>query len=130
MNEDAEDSRDPFIQWWEEYRPTGTPAMDSGPMVGDVPRLFGTNGDDWEAVSAAADRDPMCVWTLLECDGIGYVVSGIHFVNREGYFITEVPAANMDMEICVDSDELAAMDDPAVDDLADEPTPPPPGPRF
>jgi hypothetical protein len=30
-------------------------------------------------------------WTLVDCDGKCFICEGFHFVNRLGYFITEVP---------------------------------------
>lgn len=31
------------------------------------------------------------VWTLMEEDGEMFIVTGFHFVNRLGYFVTEKP---------------------------------------
>lgn len=31
------------------------------------------------------------VWTLMEEDGKMFIVTGFHFVNRVGYFVTERP---------------------------------------
>ena len=31
------------------------------------------------------------VWTLIEADCVLYAESGLHFVNRLGYFVTEKP---------------------------------------
>lgn len=31
------------------------------------------------------------VWTLIEEDGIRSIIEGWHYVNREGYFVTEIP---------------------------------------
>lgn len=42
-----------------------------------------------EVVRAPADR----VWTELEVDGLQFIVSGYHFVNSVGYYITAEPFA-------------------------------------
>ena len=31
------------------------------------------------------------VWTILDCDGDWYVAPGLHYVNRIGHVITEIP---------------------------------------
>lgn len=50
--------------------------------------LYETYGCDIDAVRAA---DPARVWTLLEADGVLFITSGYHFVNRLGYFLTANP---------------------------------------
>ncbi len=67
--------------------------------------LYETYGDELAFVkSQSADT----VWTLLSGDG-DVIVSGFHFVNRLGYFITELPVPpGLDISIpleSVDSDE-------------------------
>ena len=84
---------DPFVAWWEKYRPTGTPTLNAGPMVGDDPKLLcWSNPQDWQQVKDADAKNPATVWTLVECDGLQYIAAGLHYVNRLGYFITELPA--------------------------------------
>ena len=80
-----------FDLWWRSYRPTGSPRHNSGPCIGDTPRMFETFDDDLQDVLAANERAPGTVWTLIEGDdGEQYIVNGYHDVNRLGYFITEV----------------------------------------
>ena len=51
--------------------------------------LFETYGDELEFVHR---QDPRKVWTLVGGDdGELYVVSGLHLVNRMGYFVSSVP---------------------------------------
>ena len=50
--------------------------------------LFETYGKEMAYVKSVA---PEKVWTLLDVDGGLYISSGYHFVNRVGYFVTEVP---------------------------------------
>jgi len=49
--------------------------------------LFETYGEELTFVQS---QEPVRIWTLLSGDDGDYVVSGCHFVNRLGYFITEV----------------------------------------
>jgi hypothetical protein len=61
--------------------------------------------EEWDAVSQAA-RDGR-VWTIVDSDGFVSTTSGLHFVNRLGYVITEV-ATPPDMIVDVyDAEELA-----------------------
>ena len=64
--------------------------------------MFETFGDELEYVQAT---DNHYIWTYGDGDdGGGYIWSGWHFVNRLGYFITEVPCPD-DTDICVVLDE-------------------------
>lgn len=90
-----------FDDWQTAYRPIQNPHRDDhdAPFDGT---MFETYGPEMEAVRAA---DPACVWTLVDCgdDENLYVLSGLHLVNRLGYFITEQPrTGEEDVEILVD----------------------------
>ena len=50
--------------------------------------MFETYGEELEFVK---ESDPHCIWTLTDCDDTIIIQSGFHYVNRLGYFITEVP---------------------------------------
>lgn len=51
--------------------------------------MFETYGDE---VAFVKEQDPSCIWTYGDGDdGGSYIWNGWHFVNRLGYFITEVP---------------------------------------
>jgi len=55
--------------------------------------MFETYGKELEFVREKRNENPNCVWTLMdseEDDGC-VIVEGFHFVNRIGYFITEIP---------------------------------------
>ena len=82
-----------FEKWWDKFKPTGTPANPCGPSMGDAPRGFETFGADLETVRKANEANPDTVWTLVD-DGTrwGSIIPGMHWVNRMGYFITEVAA--------------------------------------
>ena len=49
--------------------------------------LFDTTPAEMRHVQAA---DPLKVWTLCDCDGELLIQDGLHYVNRMGYFITEI----------------------------------------
>lgn len=64
--------------------------------------MFETFAPEVDAVksllaSAAANR----IWTLLDCDGKLYVCAGWHYVNRLGYFITDIPWPNQNLSVFV-----------------------------
>lgn len=84
-----------FDEWTEEYKPIKNPLKPEGSFNGT---MFETYGADWAEVISA---DPDCVWTYKEESGNGsFIVSGIGFVNRVGYFITEKPR-NEDNDLIV-----------------------------
>jgi hypothetical protein len=51
-------------------------------------QMFETYGEELEFVMKAK---PNNIWTYLNTDGGTVTVEGFHYVNRIGYFITEVP---------------------------------------
>ena len=59
--------------------------------------MFQTYGAEVEFVKKAY---PDYIWTYAEVDSGSYIWNGWHFVNRLGYFITEVPCPpNTDIQI-------------------------------
>lgn len=56
--------------------------------------MFETYGDELAFVKS---QNPLCIWTYGDGDdGGSYIWNGYHFINRLGYFITEVPAPTED----------------------------------
>jgi hypothetical protein len=53
---------------------------------------FGTRGPGYEYVQKVLATDPGRVWTLVDCEVTTWLTSGYHYVNREFYVITHVPA--------------------------------------
>lgn len=84
-----------FTQWCETFRPTTNPLVPTAPCDG---LLFETFGPELQIVRTT---DLARVWTLIEADDDTlYILSGLHTVNRLGYFITEAPWHGVDrMEI-------------------------------
>lgn len=98
-----------FEEWFEKYKPVDNPSGEChGCGIDDRDSvLHSFFGEDWDAVRKA---DPNKVWTLLDCEGIWIVTNGLHRVNREGFFITEVelhPEDDM-LEVYYDEDEREA----------------------
>ena len=63
--------------------------------------MFETYGAE---VAYVKSNSPEHIWTYIDGDdGGGYIISGWHFVNRIGYFVTSVPCPpNTDIQILVD----------------------------
>jgi hypothetical protein len=75
-----------FEFWLEEFKPITNHIDDNASFDGI---MFETYGDEVEFVK---QQDPRCIWTYGDGDdGGSYIWNGWHFVNRIGYFITEVP---------------------------------------
>lgn len=75
-----------FDEWVDTYKPINNHIDTNASFDG---LMFETYGDEVEFVKSA---NPDCIWTYGDGDdGGSYVWNGWHFVNRIGYFITEVP---------------------------------------
>jgi hypothetical protein len=75
-----------YVKWLAKYRPVANP-LDSKPSFDGC--MFETYGEELRFVCA---QHPRSIWTLLDCDGKMRIAEGLHYVNRLGYFITEVAA--------------------------------------
>ena len=79
-----------FDEWCDTYKPVinhidPTASFDNG----DGGVMFETYGDEYEFVK---NSNPDHIWTYGDGDdGGSYVWNGWSFINRIGYFITEVP---------------------------------------
>ena len=80
------------------YRPIQNPRTD-GSWGGAFHETF---GDDLATVRKAEPAHR--VWTLVETDGQLAIIAGMHFVNRLGYFITEVPWGTGEEEVEIDKE--------------------------
>ena len=71
--------------------------------------MFETYGEEFEYVRM---QKPDCIWTLIEEDGVLFVGSGLHFVNRLGYFVSPTPVEGGEMlNFCLDADAPEEPDD-------------------
>lgn len=89
-------------EWQEQYRPIPN-HLDSNASWQDedgVGVMFETYGEEVEFVKS---QDPNLIWTYVDdSEGGTCVIAGWHFINRIGYFITEVPWTDEWMSIQVD----------------------------
>ncbi len=75
-----------FDEWFDTYKPIPNNIDTNASFDG---HMFETYGDEVEFVKKA---DPAYIWMYGDGDdGGSYIWNGWHFVNRIGYFITEVP---------------------------------------
>lgn len=68
--------------FWETYRPIQNTIDTNASFEG---RMFETYGDELAFVKSQPEEN---VWTLCEEDGVTFISSGFHIVNRLGYFVT------------------------------------------
>jgi hypothetical protein len=68
--------------------------------------LFETYGEELQFVRS---QDPATIWTLIDGDDADqYIVSGYHFVNRIGYFISTTPVPDdLDIEVHIPMNDEA-----------------------
>jgi hypothetical protein len=72
--------------WFDTYKPIKNHLDENSSFDG---HMFETYGDEVEFVKA---QDENRIWMYGDGDdGGGYIWNGWHFINRLGYFITEVP---------------------------------------
>ena len=85
--------------------------------------MFETYGEELEFVNKA---NPHNIWTYLDTDGGSVTVEGFHYVNRIGYYITEVPwidatSYEIDLEMypecCADCGEAETLDGELIMDV-------------
>jgi hypothetical protein len=92
--------------WFNIYKPIPN-HIDKGASFNDGEQgyMFETYGKELEFVKAASDRH---IWTYGDGDDGGtYIWSGWSFVNRIGYFITEVPFSDgVDVQVLVSEPDL------------------------
>jgi hypothetical protein len=88
-----------FDEWCDTYKPIPNNIETNASFDGT---MFETYGDEVEFVKKA---DPAHIWTYGDGDdGGSYIWNGWSFVNRIGYFITEVPCpADTTIQIKVSS---------------------------
>jgi hypothetical protein len=74
-------------------------------FVADAPYdecMFETYGDELIYIQGIWKKRPHYVWTIISADdGAAWIVPGYHFVNREGYLITQQPC-NTDVQVDMD----------------------------
>lgn len=91
------DFKEMTIEEWEAtYKPISNNIVENASFQDESGKgiMFETYGAELEFVKKA---NPLHIWTYGDGDdGGSYIWNGFHFINRLGYFITEVPAPNED----------------------------------
>lgn len=93
-----------YDKWLKNYKPIYNHLDDNASFQDETGKgiMFETYGDEVEFVKS---QDPAKIWTYGDGDdGGGYIWAGWSFINRIGYFITEVPCPP-DTEIQIQIDE-------------------------
>jgi len=98
---------------WEEFEEQFKPIKNSFTKYSES-FMFETYGEELEFVQK---QNPNNIWTESQID-YGFVTSeGYHFVNRMGYYITEVPwEDNVSYEVDLNLDTCEVCDNPFSDD--------------
>lgn len=86
-----------YEQWIETYKPMHNHIAETSDFDDT---MFETYGDECQFIQELVNTAPDTIWTLVAGDSIdGWsIISGRHYVNRMGYFVSQVPFA-YDMEI-------------------------------
>jgi hypothetical protein len=95
-----------YDEWLKTYKPIYNHIETNASFQDETGQgiMFETYGEEVEFVKS---QDPANIWTYGDGDdGGGYVWNGWHFINRIGYFITEVPCPD-DTTIQIQIDEPA-----------------------
>ncbi len=83
---EVKETRMTYERWFAKYRPIKADFRPNAAYDGCLFDIY--DKEIAFVVAQPANR----VWTLLDCDGKARIVQGFHYVNRLGYFVTEVEA--------------------------------------
>lgn len=76
-----------YEQWVREYQPIKVEELFPGVRGSSFDgTMFETHGDQKDYVASEVEER---IWTLISVDDELWIVSGWHFVNRMGYFVTK-----------------------------------------
>ena len=83
-----------FDTWFEKYKPIKNTITENSSYN---ETMFETFGDDLDFIKSQHQNR---VWTLLDCDNEeSWIIPGYSWVNRIGYFITEIPWESEDIQV-------------------------------
>jgi hypothetical protein len=103
---------DAFEEWCKKYKPIGNHLDENASFGGwyetaldgdERGIMFETFGVEETFVRETAIADPNRVWTYVDSEDGTCVINGMHWVNRIGYFITELPADDDVITVVVSS---------------------------
>ena len=80
-----------YDEWVEKYKPIKNEFEDSS---FEGCSFDYSEDDQWEFVKK---QNPENIWTMVDSDDCFVIISGCHWVNRESYFITELPVEKEDL---------------------------------
>lgn len=89
-------------KFYAKYKPIKNTLVEDAPFDGC---MFETFGDEIQEVLKYArdEAKHKQVWTLVDCEGLMYLVAGYSLVNRMGYIITEEPWDSQEEQYLMDS---------------------------
>lgn len=76
-------------EWVAQFRPIRNPFIHDNRDE----YAFETFGKEHELVKLMQKKQPRCVWTLIDYDGGSCISEGYHHVDRQLYYLTNIPAA-------------------------------------
>ena len=74
-----------FQKFLDTYKPENNNFVEDAPFDG---YMFETYGKEVEYVKKMQDKYK-CIWTVVDEDGEMFIVYGMRFINRIGYFVTK-----------------------------------------
>ena len=78
-----------YDEWEEKYKPQKNPNT-----------VEGSYGNTLFDIDSHPPRTSNRVWTLISGENENmWIIPGFHYVNREGYFLTEIPWESEDIEV-------------------------------
>ena len=81
-----------YDEWVEKYKPIKNEFEEYGSFEGCA---FDYSEDDqWEFVK---NQNPAHVWTMVWAEETQVIIPGFHWVNRDSYFVTEIPVEKEDL---------------------------------
>lgn len=87
-----------YAEWITTYKPVHNHIADFYAAPYDD-TMFETFGDEHNFIRELISTAPDTIWTLVTGDDNEWIIiSGYHYVNRLGYFVSQVPFTN-DIEI-------------------------------
>lgn len=95
-----------FDEWEVKYHPTVNHLAEYASFDnGNGGLMFETYGEEVEYVlNLCRKGEENRVWTYVDGDDGTYLVNGLHYVNRIGYFVTEKPCLDVFVEVVVSTD--------------------------
>jgi hypothetical protein len=81
-----------FDEWVERYKPIKNEFEEYGSFSGCT--FDYTEDDQWEFVKK---QNPENVWTMVWAEDTHVIIPGFHWVNRDSYFVTELPVQKEDL---------------------------------